>query len=366
MRDGLLISSYLSLHTMGESLNITQESVLESTSDIINVLKEELEGAQIEFKDFNYEVVSHESYIEILLTLRLIVEGEDIEKSYILRFFTNMESYNSEKSMYNELQQRLRSIENIHLFRVIHYDDQKSRVIYECRGDNTLEQVESLYSSFLLGNVSSMIHGDSASYIDFKPLHETFLLFIDNIPFEEETRDLLKRVLKERFESLGTSYSGYIPLTELRREDVRINSSEPIENMDLYNISKLNGIEVFIPMVSPTFEVKDRLSDLGRFYADSAFREYCETGNLDNTMGSLESFISGYSSSLYERSGVRLKNLYPNGLTIDIQLALNVWISEAMKLDVDNIEHEHLVKMAKFTEYVLDKKFTQELLLSET
>ena len=108
------------------------------------------------------------------------------------------------------------------------------------------------------------------------------------------------------------------------------------------------------------------MSDLGRFYANSAFKEYCGSQTLDDTMGNLESFISGYSSSLYERSGVRLKNLYPNGLTIDIQLALNVWITESMKLDIENFDPDHLVKMAKFTEYVLDKEFTKELLLSET
>jgi len=347
------------------SESVSQESVIEATNDIIEYLKEELGDTEISFEDFSYNVVQNDLSLDISLILDLIINGVREKTPYTIRFSKNAEIYQNERSLYEELKKRVGEIENLNIEEMILYDDSSSRIVYKGTVGTHLNELDPLYSNFLLGTISSMIHGDTVSDLDFKPLRETFNILLNNLPFEKEDCDELKSVIDKRFDGMKRTFSGYLPLTQIQKENIVVELEKSIEEIDLYSLSKLIGLKVIIPMRVPRFEVKDRLNDLGVHFSEEAFNHYIETKDLEEIKGNLESFISGYSSSLYERTGVRIKNLYPDGLTLDLQLILNLWITEATKLDINNVDKERMKDIVDFTKLVLNPQFTKELLLTE-
>ena len=89
-----------------------------------------------------------------------------------------------------------------------------------------------------------------------------------------------------------------------------------------------NQYRFIIPLIRPDATVIDRMTDIAVYFTERAYEEFQQYGHVEQTQKNVQEFFAGYNSVLAHTSEKNLSIIYPNGITLDLQMLISFFLYE--------------------------------------
>ena len=76
----------------------------------------------------------------------------------------------------------------------------------------------------------------------------------------------------------------------------------------------------------------ERMRDIAYYFHDRVYLEFIETGGINRTIGQMREFFEGYLIAANIHQMPSIKEVYPSGITLDVQLLFVAWLREVEKI----------------------------------
>lgn len=334
-------------------------NVAESLIPYFKSRKKDEKGNSARFvsvQDVNFDQVLMGDVNNIKLKVKLLSDQGGWTHDLIIREFKDEDILTDEINRYNELERRVLIFDNIFPSPLIHIDKERKQLIYEYKtGEKFRElQLDDELKDYQIGRIFAMIQGEFSNPLDGEKMRALFTYMINSLPFQPEEKENIAMLLEPHYYILPNSLGGYQPCTLF--DPANIEFTKLVDEDITKQLMKENkALFLTIPLQQPEDMIVDRMADVASFYIRRVFTEFIETGSVENVKNLILSFFEGYNSVSKEIGTPNLEELYPHGITLDIQLLLVFWILKYTEISkkIDNAWNKDSLR---FTYFLLLKK----------
>lgn len=261
-----------------------------------------------------------------------------INQNIIIKQFTFLEDLEREVDMCSHVETTLLEYRDLNLFPKIYTDKSKLYIVYNTvpgyHVDQLLLPEEGL--NFLMGRVHAAIHGNSILKTDENVVREYILFLLIHMPLTDEEREAFSYLLEEQFEKISVSKGSFEASFAPGISNLVFHPTG--EPANILNIKKGSAFSVYIgPRISENL-MRDRMFDIAGHFAEKAFEEYKKTDDVYKTKLEMSTYVQGYLDCYYKLRNPEFKELYANGIPLDLYIMTHLWLTEAEKVRSPYIE----------------------------
>jgi hypothetical protein len=261
---------------------------------------------------------SFESYTEVLAKISLQTDLGSWDQDLLIRSFAEVRDFQEELDRFTELEKRCILLDNVNPTPLIHLDKEKFRVIYDLGDASSLSQVngKAMNLDVNVGALVAALQGSITLNLGQTGLRDFMLLILDYIPVSDEEKEKIGMLLEPHYPIIVNTDGGYEPCTLFDPEKIKV-----------YLLQE-NNFNFVIPPIKPDTNVIDRMTDIAVFFTERAFNEFCDLGHVDGTKKYVQEFFAGYNTVFSHISQSNLSLIYPNGITLDLQMLISFFLFE--------------------------------------
>jgi hypothetical protein len=289
-----------------------------------------------------------------------------------IKVFDAMDKVLQEASGNQILRYVLEGNEEIKTPHLLYYSKDYQLLIYEGLFADEFESItipeDEKY--FLAGRALGTIHNKELKNIDL----ERYYMFVENIFSKlidskfipkmilENIRD---RIVNEIESKMYYSYGGSRSFGDFHYGNIMFaKKTEKVRDFGF----KSDFLQVFL--IDPEFieeciesTCPDRFEDIGTFFAKILLEEFIKSNGSPTKFENLiRSFISGYNT-IYEPFKVKIKDMYPRGMTLELQIIFATLFDLMYYIDRDNGDEwlkNAINARLKFIDYLFQYPFDNQ------
>ncbi len=204
------------------------------------------------------------------------------------------------------------------------------------------------------GKMLALIHGSEIRPVDdslYRDLARILGKSLEHTGMEVQISNAMGRA----YQNIQQSYSGCNAFSDFHQSNVMVTYA--------------NSTPIKMWVIDPEFMQVgsfDRMEDVGTFFGFQFLMEYIETGEFVRATLDLLKFLDGYNEILFQLTGRKLYEIYPNGIPVPFFIAM--WaLMDAIDLAVNRIgnnsySHPEVVNRLNFAVALLNnQKFHEQL-----
>ncbi len=288
----------------------------------------------ISVKDIQFNKIRKNNTDEYDVFVQLLSDQGSWTENIIIKEFSDNTSFQQEMTRYGELEIRFSQVPYVKLLPLIHIDKQNFRIVYEKQNGFDIDQLglSQELTDFTLGQLTALLHGPKISRLD----QTTSQLFVDfllnHLPFQDEERGSIKKLLQPHWELLAKSGGGYIPFTFYDPKKFQFIPMRDKGSITKNAIRYHGAIQSLITIEDPDYPVADRMADISVIFCKQAYEEFLLNDEVEDTIRCISDFLDGYDEIAAKIKAPPLKDMYPRGSTLNLQMLINFLLIEINKL----------------------------------
>lgn len=266
----------------------------------------------------SYHPTDEFTIIEANLLMRTDIG--DFEALLVIKKFTTFKLFQDELVRHSDLEARCLRFPDIEPFSVMKIDKDELRIIYDMANGKTADQLE-IDPDILdttWGRILAVLQGQSSISLEHTSIRELLTYIIDYLPFSEDEKMKFSMLLEPHFPIIDRTVGGYFPATLFDPTRVR------------FRLVRDKGgkivIKIEVQIHDPGSQAVDRMADVASIFAERAYTEFIETGAVEATKISLKNLFRGYNNVSVQFGDVKLEQMYPNGITLDLQMLISFFL----------------------------------------
>ncbi|MCE7736172.1 MAG: hypothetical protein GPJ54_14925 [Candidatus Heimdallarchaeota archaeon] len=302
--------------------------IIEEMAPIFKNRKKFGENVQARFLTINDLQIgtfdSFETYTEVIATISLATDLGSWDQDLLIRSFSDAQLFQEELDRFTALEDRCSNLPNISPTPLINMDREKFRIIYDLGDENPLFQMKgkALELDMNVGRMIAALQGSVTANLRQTGLREFMELIIGYIPVADDEKEKIQMLLEPHYPIIDNTDGGYEPVTLFDPEKIKIH------------LHGNNQYDFIIPLIRPDANIIDRMTDIAVYFTERAYDEFKRQGNVEQTQKDVQEFFAGYNNVLAHTSEKNLSLLYPNGITLDLQMLISFFLYE-MKESAD-------------------------------
>jgi thiamine kinase-like enzyme len=281
----------------------------------------------------------------------------------VVKFSADETRFEKEINNYNLIATVPERFPGIYIPEIIYKSSQNRCIIYEgISGKSFREtQLDKDFKHQLAGQTLAAVHGISIREFNTEPYKKLILYLISTLHNKSLEDELLELMLASLF-ALENSKGSTMIHGDFHQGNLLFSSeiTAPLQEIVKEFPPK---IKVFI--IDPEFVKlgRDRSEDIGTFFAKPCMYEFKKYGTVDDTVKNVDAFLKGYDFALKGMGAdFRLKDLYPQELTIDFHVATYLLYDINEKIQSRNLDvtsEELSYKLELLRKLLTEKPFNQ-------
>lgn len=259
-----------------------------------------------------------ETYTEVLATISLQTDLGSWDQDLLIRSFGDAVLFQEELNRFTSLEQRCAILPNITPTPLINIDKEKFRVIYDLGDENSLYAMKgkALELDLNVGRMIAALQGSVTVNLGQSGLREFMELLLGYIPVADDEKEKIGMLLEPHYPIIYNTDGGYEPVTLFDPEKIKIH----LQGNNQYNF--------IVPLIRPDATIIDRMTDIAVYFTERAYEEFQRTGQVGQTQKDVAEFFTGYNTVLAHTSEKNLSLIYPNGITLDLQMLISFFLYE--------------------------------------
>ncbi len=310
----------------------------------------------INVKDIDFIQIDKGDSIEYEIIVQLLSDQGIWTETILIREFNNNEDLEDEISRYGRLEQRCFLFPNIELAPMININRANFQIIYEKHKGVNIYQLglSQKMVDVILGQITSLFHGHEVVDLERTTSKELIHFLISHLPFTDEERGSIIELLESHLERMTDSKGGYLPCSLLNPNKLKFDVMHE-EDTTLDVIARKGGLLSMLSIEKPEDFVMDRMTDVATIFSNRAYSEFIAIGNVDQTKLSIENFFSGYNEISSKLGTPSLSDLYPKGITLDLQMLIGFFLVEIHKLHIRTVSDFENKDPIRYVYFLLTK-----------
>ncbi len=309
----------------------------------------------VSIQDIDYEQKIIGGINNIDLRVKVLSNNGNWVHTLLIREFQTIELMDDELKRYAELDLRCSIYDNIYPYPMVHVDKNTKQIIYE--SPNGLKFSDLSLSIdlqyYLIGTILAMIQGSKSFPLDIDKMKDIMSLLIKTIPFTKKEQEAITNLVEPHFYLLPNCMGGYRPMTLYDPYSMIFIPQISEEQITINNVT--TAYKIVIPMNITEDNIVDRMTDISNFIVLNAYDEFKKTGNVIYNKKLIKNFFSGYNQHARKNGYSKLEELYPHGITLDLQLTISFLIVQYSYLQ-ENKEFILEKDAIRFIYFLLMKK----------
>ncbi|MHA2172404.1 MAG: hypothetical protein ACXAB7_21240, partial [Candidatus Kariarchaeaceae archaeon] len=281
----------------------------------------------ISVQDIHFDKkVDTEQSIEYRMNIDFLSDQGHWNQPIIVKEFGSAELLEQEILRYDQLKKRCSLFDDIDPYPMISLDRENLQIVYEELEGNTVDDLQLSKDEYdiVMGRLAAILQGGTRVSLQDTSLRAFLDYIVQHMPVGEEYREELSLLLEPHYYIIPPCHGGYEPCILFLPEEMKFEKVG-------------NSIKTHIPMITSDGTPTDRMSDVANIYTLDGVSEFTSSGNLDRTVQRVKNFFAGYNIVSQRLNAPNLEELYPNGITLDLQMLVSYVLME-MQL----IQHEQL------------------------
>ncbi|MHA2251466.1 MAG: hypothetical protein ACXAD7_13975 [Candidatus Kariarchaeaceae archaeon] len=273
-----------------------------------------------------HKKVDTEQSIEYRMDIDFLSDQGPWNQPVIVKEFTTSELLEEEEFRYNQLKYRCSFFDDIDPYPIIYLDPINRQIVFEELEGSTIEELQLTSDEYdiIMGRLAAILQGDTRVSLQDTSLRPFLDYIVKNMPISEEYHEELSLLLEPHYYIIPPCHGGYEPCIIFLPEEMKFTRVG-------------NSIKTHIPMITSDGTSTDRMSDVANIYSLDGVTEFSTSGSLDLTVQRVKNFFAGYNIVARKLNVPNLEELYPNGITLDLQM----FVSYAL-MELQLIQHEQL------------------------
>lgn len=316
---------------------LTKPDIIEIVEPLISIFKERIRGSNdqparfINIDNLEFEMSIIGGIAEISAIINLATDQGKHDQKLIIKQFRSYELLALELHRYKDLEQYAMRFPDISTYPLIYVDNDVNYLIFEVLQGFEIEQLDIPMDgkNYMLGKVFAAIHSDSVVKLDENIIREYLIFLLMHLPFTDEERESIVRLLEEQFIKISDCMGAYNATVNPTVTNFRFHPTG--EQLNLATIKLGKAISVTIGPQETENLMNDRMFDVASVFSKRAYEEFLTTGGVVQTKLEMASFILGYDDTYSSLTTRKIKDLYPDGITLDLHFLTHVWLSEMEK-----------------------------------
>ncbi|MHA2249613.1 MAG: hypothetical protein ACXAD7_04585 [Candidatus Kariarchaeaceae archaeon] len=289
--------------------------------------------------------------------IQLHSDQGQLTQKILIREFQTPRLMEIELNRFTEIEQRCQPFPELEAEPMININTERLFVVYEKVEGTSFEELQLQLNvlDYLMGRISAILQGPQIFPLDENTIREMMIFLLMNLPFTDEERASIVNLLEKNFEKIGASTGGYLPCTLFHPNAIIFQPLMEYRFIDNITIDEGKAFKIIISNLYPENLSNDRISDFAVYYHTRSYNEFLEEGEISIIEYEMQSFLEGYNNIIKSLNLPSLKELYPQGNTLNLQLLSAAWLQEAEKvqsgqIDYDNFEERDFLR---YTYYLL-------------
>lgn len=316
---------------------LTKPDIIEIVEPHIEIFKERIRGSNdqparfINIDNLEFEMNIIGGVAEIFATINLATDQGRFDQKVIIKQFRSDNLLTNDLQRYRDLEQFAMRFPDIGTFPLIHVDNDNNYIFYEVFQGYEVDQLDipTDGKNYMLGKVFAAIHSDSVLKLDENIIREYLIFLLMHLPFTDEERESIVRLLEEQFIKISNCLGAYKATVNPSITNLRFHPTG--EQINLSTIKLGKAIMVTIGPQETENLMNDRMFDVASEFSKSAYEEFLITGGVVQTKLEMASFVQGYDDTYSSLTTRKIKDLYPDGITLDLHFLTHVWLNEVEK-----------------------------------
>ncbi|MHA2092256.1 MAG: hypothetical protein ACW98K_15510 [Candidatus Kariarchaeaceae archaeon] len=281
----------------------------------------------ISVQDIHFDKkVDTDQSIEYRMNIDFLSDQGHWNQPVVVKEFSSTELLEEEILRYNQLKKRCSLFDDIDPYPIISLDRENLQIVYEELEGNTLDELNLSKDEYdiVMGRLAAILQGGTRVSLGDTSLRAFLDYIVQHMPFDEESREELALLLEPHYYIIPPCHGGYEPCILFLPEMMKF-------------VKTGDSIKTHIPMITSDGSPTDRMSDIANIYTLDGVTEFSSSGHLNRTVQRVKNFFAGYNIVAQKLDAPNLEELYPNGITLDLQMLVSYALIE-MQL----MQHEQL------------------------
>lgn len=318
----------------------------------------------INIDNIEFNILEEQTYFEVITDVKIHSEIDEFNHYLQIKFFKSCEFFYEEIDMYAYLLDRSRDYHDIWAVPRLGIIESYACIIYSIPDGMPLHELNNEFVDYILGRALAVAHGSNVSTMKFEDSRNMMHVILTTFPFSEKQKHTLIELFDFKYGTLEFTLGGYLPCSDFNPRELLVQLyTKDLTDLQRYSTGEIYGI--FIPVAITDYKIRERLEHIAEMYALVAFAEFEKKGNLEHVKTRLETFVAGYSSILYENETLRLKNLYPEKMPLDVYIIIKTIGFITNDLLATGIEESKIDTLFAFVYHLLVQDDFGDLLLQE-
>lgn len=285
-------------------------------------------------KDIQYSKITKDELAEYDIVIFLLSDLGSWSEQIVIREFNKIELLEDEIFRYTRLEQRCLNFKNVKILPIISVDKENYRVIYENQLGFNIYQLglSQKLIDYTLGQITSIYHGNEVIGLEQITVRELLHFLINHLPFTLEERESIQNLLEPQLNYLTKTKGGYLPCSLFDPNKLQFVPSLERDSISMDALANQGALLSVILLEKPEAFVIDRMTDVATIYSNRAFKEFLSTGDVIETKHSIENFLQGYKDISNKLETPSLSEIFPEGITLDLQMLMSYYLVEITKL----------------------------------
>ncbi len=263
----------------------------------------------------------------------------------IIKEFSSLELLEEEVLRYNQLKKRCTLFDDIDPYPMISLDRENLQIVYEELEGSSFEELQLTDDEYdiIIGRLAAILQGDTRVSLQDTSLRVLLDYIVKNMPIDDDFHEEFSLLLEPHYYIIPPCHGGYDPCIVFLPEEMKFT-----------RIS--NSIKTHIPMITSDGTPTDRMTDVANIYTLDGVTEFSSSGNLDRTQARVKNFFEGYNIVASKMNAPKLEELYPNGITLDLQMFVSYALMELQLIKHENLSYFTNPEALRYFYYLLQKK----------
>ncbi|OLS29343.1 MAG: hypothetical protein HeimC2_00680 [Candidatus Heimdallarchaeota archaeon LC_2] len=301
---------------------------------------------------------------EYQLNIHYLSDQGDLYPSLRIREFGDIETLETELDGYNKFVELCELFDDITAYSLLTVDQKKGMLIFEHATGFTLDRlgISQQLRYFILGRIYGTLHGKSIEQLDDENFHRFFSFLLQHLPFTDEEKKSMLTLIERELLKFKQNFGGFTPHVSINPDDIIIHINDSINNLTREIISQGVNLSVSIKFERPDELAFDRMGDMADLFHDRAYSEFIDSNKLIHTKYAMNEFLDGYILALEKLELPTLKEMYPLGTTIHLQLLFVAWLKEVEKLQIGQLDPHTDRELLRYSYYLLTENPFSDLI----
>ncbi len=312
----------------------------------------------------DYVVKELKNVFEYDLKIHFISDQGQLFQTVIVREFESEELMNLEIDRYGVIIERTVLFNDITPKPLVKVDPLTRSIVLEKIEGSTLDElgISQELKDFILGRIYGILHGNEIIQVSEENVWEFFKFLLTHLRFTDEEKTRLVPLLQKQFTKFSECFGGFNPQTAIIPNQISFRLNETIQHVDKEMIAQGHMVLSAIKSEIPDELTDERMRDIAYYFHERTYQEFIETGGINTTVGQMNEFFEGYSVAANIHKMPSLNEVYPSGITLDIQLLFVAWLNEVEKIQKGEITSTNDKDLLRYSYFLLTQDPLKSLL----